>query len=59
MHEIQVMRGHQRNDGLLGDYCDGLHFKRHPLFSINPTALQIMLFYDDVEVCNPIGSRSN
>ena len=52
------MDGHQRTDGLIGDYCDGLTFKKHPLFSNNPSALQVMLFYDDVEVCNPIGSRA-
>lgn len=52
------MRGHQRSDGLLQDYCDGSGFKTHSLFSTDPTALQVMLFYDDVEICNPIGSRS-
>ena len=45
-------------EGLLGDYCDGSVFRYHPLFSIDPTALQIMLYYDDVEVVNPIGSRT-
>ena len=44
------MNGHKRNDGLLEDYCDGSAFKEHPLFSVDPTALQIMLYYDDVEV---------
>ena len=46
-------------EGLLGDYCDGSAFNYHPLFSTDPTALQIMLYYDDVEVVNPIGSRTN
>ena len=45
-------------EGLLGDYCDGSAFNYHPLFSTDPTALQIMLYYDDVEVVNPIGSRT-
>ena len=47
----QVMNGHKRNDGCLEDYCDGSAIKEHPLFSVDPTALQIMLYYDDVEVC--------
>ena len=52
------MNGHRRTDGLIEDFCDGSAFKEHPLFSIDPTALQLMLFYDDMEVCNPIGSRA-
>jgi hypothetical protein len=54
----EVMRGHGRSDDLIEDYCDGSSFKDHPLYSTCPTALQLMLYYDDVEVCNPIGSRA-
>ena len=43
---------------MLGDYCDGSIFKNHDLFSSIPRALQVMLYYDDVEVVNPIGSRT-
>lgn len=39
------------------DYCDGEEFKSHPLFSVNIRALQIIIYYDDVEICNPLGSR--
>lgn len=39
------------------DYCDGDEFKRHPLFSSQPHAIQIIMYYDDVEICNPLGSR--
>ena len=41
----------------LSDYCDGEHFKHHPLFSQNPSSLQIILYYDELELCNPLGSR--
>ena len=51
------MRGHSRSDGLLGDYCDGCDFSHHPLYSVDPTSLQILLYYDDVEVCNPLGTK--
>ena len=40
------------------DYCDGSLFAKHPLFSTDPCALQIILYYDDIDVCNPIGSKS-
>ena len=38
------------------DYCDGSECKTHPLFSLRANGLQIMLYYDDVELCNPLGS---
>lgn len=52
------MRGHQRSDTLLQDYCDGSDFHSHQLFRTNHRALQINLFYDDAEVCNPLGSKA-
>ena len=57
-YTCQVLRGHQRSDGLLGDYCDGSVYKSHALFSHVHQALQIIAYYDDVEVCNPLGSRA-
>ena len=52
------MTSHKRSDGLLGDYCDGTLFENHPLFLSNPEALEVILYYDDLETCNPIGSKS-
>ena len=49
------MLGHQREDDIVEDYCDSRHAKDHPLFSKNSSALQIFLYYDEVEICNPIG----
>lgn len=43
---------------MLSDFCDGDLFASHPLFSLHSSALQIILFYDDVEICNPLGSRT-
>ena len=40
------------------DFCDGYMYKEHPLFSVDNTALQIFLYYDDVELCNPLGSKA-
>jgi hypothetical protein len=52
---VQVLNGHQLDCNLLGDYCDGSVYNSHPLFSANPKALQLILYYDDV---NPLGSRA-
>ena len=40
---------------MLEDFCDGTQFREHPLFSVDPHALQIMLYFDEAEICNPLG----
>ena len=42
----------------MGDYCDSTLFKTRPLFTQDELALQITLFYDDLEVCNALGSKA-
>ena len=44
------------NDNIFRDYCDASHFKEHELYSQSPCSLQIILYYDEVELCNPLGS---
>jgi len=44
-----------RSDKLLGDICDGQFFKEHPIFSCDRRALQLIIYYDEVEICNPLG----
>ena len=46
-----------RNDGIIEDFCDAATFRNHPLFSQDPEALQIIGYYDELEVCNPLGSH--
>ncbi|XP_028297234.1 uncharacterized protein LOC114459068, partial [Gouania willdenowi] len=46
-------------DGFFHDFIDGDIFKSHPLFSKFPTALQLVLYTDEIELCNPLGSRAN
>ncbi|KAL7852459.1 hypothetical protein SRHO_G00182440, partial [Serrasalmus rhombeus] len=48
----------KHNDNLLRNYSDGSQFSSHPLFRICPEALQIQLYYDDVETTNPLGSKT-
>ena len=43
---------------MLGDLCDGEVFKEHVVFSTNPIALQIVAYYDVVELANPLGSKA-
>ena len=44
------------SESFLSDFCDGSLFRSHPLFRTTPTALQIVAYYDELEVVNPIGS---
>ena len=48
------MQRRARQDGLIEDYCDGEAYKEHPLFSKCTQALQLLFYYDDVEVVNPL-----
>ena len=52
-------RGHQQaSSEILADLCDGSHFKSHPMFGGRNKALQILFYYDDIEMCNPLGSHT-
>lgn len=44
--------------GKIGDYCDALQYQEHPLFMEDPCALQIRFYYDDIEICNALGSKT-
>ncbi len=52
------MRGHSRKDSILGDFCDEVEFQTHPLFAVEVTSLQLMIYFDELELCNPLGSKS-
>ena len=54
---LQLLRGYTQKDWLLSDYYDGSEYKSHPLFSTSQ-CLELIIYYDDVEVCNPLGSRA-
>ena len=47
-----------RSDGFIADFCDGTLFKMHSLFGQNPHALQIIAYFDELEVCNPLGGQA-
>ena len=50
------MKGHQRSDNIMEDFCDSPKAKNHPLLSTDTNAIQIMLYFDECELCNPLGS---
>ena len=54
-YQAEVLNPHTNNE-CLRDFCDGSFFKSHPLFSYDPYALQIVGYYDDLEIVNPLGS---
>ena len=54
----KVFNPHINNFGVLEDYSDGGLCRSHPLFSEDPHALQLPIYYDDVEVSNPLGSAA-
>ena len=56
-YQSEVLNPHMStSNDCLGEFCDGSLYKSHPLFSLDPYALQIIGYYDDVEVVNPLGS---
>ncbi len=52
----EVENSHFSSTSLMCDFCDGSQFKEHELFSSNPKALQIIAYYDELEIVNPIGT---
>lgn len=52
----EVLSPHQSGGSTLGDFCDGSIYKAHPIFSSDPLALLVIGYYDELELCNPIGS---
>lgn len=54
--QAEVLNPHAQCSDNLGDFCDGTLFQSHPLFSSDPFALQVIAYYDELEVVNPLGS---
>lgn len=43
-------------DGVYSNVRDGKYFRTNPYFTANPNAIPIMLFQDELEIVNPLGS---
>lgn len=47
----------QEDTTFLTDFSNGTFFSEHPLFSNDARAIQLLLYYDDVNVCNPLTKK--
>lgn len=50
---------HQCQDGVYQNFCCGQVYKSEDFFQSNPNAMQLQLAIDDLEICDPLGSKSN
>eukprot|EP00111_Clytia_hemisphaerica_P023884 TCONS_00070351-protein len=48
----------QCREGVFYDLFDGSFFKDDPYFSEHPNALILILYHDELEICNPLGSAT-
>ena len=55
--QVEHCQSHVRSDGVIEDVCHGSVFQTHPLFSSDPSAVQIIAFFDKLELCNPLGTH--
>lgn len=54
---VQVFKERSINQTeFLFDFSDGRLYKEHPLFRDDKNALQLIIYFDEVEVANPLGS---
>ena len=44
-------------EGIYYDIKDGTCLNGNPIFQLNTNALQIILYHDEIELCNPLGSH--
>uniref|UniRef100_A0A1X7SZ48 Uncharacterized protein n=1 Tax=Amphimedon queenslandica TaxID=400682 RepID=A0A1X7SZ48_AMPQE len=42
------------DDEKMHDFCDGSVFETHSLFSVDKKELQIVAYYDELEITNPL-----
>ena len=40
----------------MNDFCDSPAYKNHPIFIASNKNLELILYYDDFEVCDALGS---
>jgi len=52
-----IEHSHEQRNGVMMDFCDGNFMQNHALFSHNKKALQIVLYNDDLEIVNPLGTH--
>ena len=55
MEKISIC--HTSTDDAIGDLCAGEFVCNHLMFTQHHDALQFLLYYDDIEVCNALGAK--
>ena len=58
IRDLILKPARQCDDGIYYDICDGSVFKNDNYFKANDNSLQLILYHDEVEVCNPLGSKA-
>ena len=58
LEQVENCQHRIRNDGKIQDFCHGTLFSKHPVFSQDHQALQIIAYFDELEICNPLGSHT-
>lgn len=53
-----MLKVYLHTEGKMHNYCDSSQLSSHPLFKTFPPALQIQLYFDDLETTNPLGSTT-
>ena len=48
----------QSNPSHYYDFQDGSFTRSHPLLSATPKSFQVIAYYDELEICNPLGSSA-
>jgi len=57
MREVLVFNNEYSNDCFIRSFNNGSLCKIHPVFSLNLQALQIVLYHDEVQICNAVGNH--
>lgn len=56
IQQLLLSQKHQSKEGEYYDFSDGTVTKDHPVIAEHPNALKIVGYYDELEICNPLGS---
>lgn len=54
----EVITPHHSSDEFIRDFCDAQEIKDSEVFENDPSALQLLLYYDEIEVANPLGAKA-
>ncbi|KAE8746249.1 hypothetical protein FOCC_FOCC007121 [Frankliniella occidentalis] len=54
----RVFKDRVSHDGVLRSFVDGSKFKNHPFLLKHENVLHILLFYDELEIANGLGSKT-